>query len=111
MEKAKIVVLCGSTRFRWLFEEAGVQETAAGNIVLTANIDFRNHWHQEILSECGYNPGEMKVKMDELHLRKIDMADEVLVLNIGNYIGESTAREVDYAWNRGKIIRWWETVP
>ncbi|KKL45680.1 hypothetical protein LCGC14_2353240, partial [marine sediment metagenome] len=43
-----------------------------------------------------------------LHLRKIDMADEVLILNVGRYIGESTVRELAYARKQGKIIRWLE---
>lgn len=44
-------------------------------------------------------------EMDELHLRKIDLADEVFIVDFRNYIGESTAREVGYAAAAGKIIR------
>ena len=51
---------------------------------------------------------EQKVKLDELHLRKIDLADEVLILNVGGYIGESTGRELAYARQHGKTIRFLE---
>lgn len=46
--------------------------------------------------------------LDELHLRKIDLADEVLILNVGSYIGESTRREIDYAKRNGKPLRFIE---
>jgi nucleoside 2-deoxyribosyltransferase len=48
----------------------------------------------------------IKVRLDELHLRKIDLADEVLVLNVDGYIGESTRREIDYAVAHGKPVRY-----
>lgn len=48
---------------------------------------------------------QAKPRLDELHLRKIDLADEVLILNVGGYIGESTARELAYAREHGKRIR------
>jgi hypothetical protein len=49
----------------------------------------------------------IKEMLDTLHLRKIDLADEILVLNEGGYVGESTAREVAYAAHHGKRVRWW----
>jgi hypothetical protein len=52
--------------------------------------------------------GPVKKMLDELHLRKIDLADEVLVLNVGNYIGQSTSREVEYAKKNSKTIRYLE---
>ena len=51
---------------------------------------------------------EKKAELDTLHLRKIDMADEVLILNVGGYIGESTSRELAYARKNGKRVRFLE---
>ena len=61
--------------------------------------------------EHGHTVGitaEQKVALDELHLRKIDLSDEVFVLNVGGYIGASTARELAYAQATGKHIRYLE---
>ncbi len=51
---------------------------------------------------------EQKIGLDELHKRKIDLADEVLVLNIGGYIGDSTRSEIEYAGSLGMPIRYQE---
>lgn len=73
-------------------------ETDAGNIVLSVGRFQPVH---------GWN-AEQKARLDELHLRKIDLADEVLVLNVDGYIGPSTARELEYARAAGKIVRFLE---
>lgn len=96
-----IVCLCGSGRFREAFEEAEFQETLAGHIVLTIGCNTK-----DIARDIDWN--HVKPMLDELHLRKIDLADEVLVLNVGGYIGESTRRELEYALNLGKSVRFWE---
>ena len=44
--------------------------------------------------------------MDELHLRKIDLSDEIFVVNYGEYIGDSTTNEIKYARENNKKIRW-----
>jgi len=54
---------------------------------------------------------ELKQRLDTLHLRKIDLADEILVLNQDGYIGESTRREIDYAASLGKPVRFWYACP
>lgn len=97
-----IVCLCGSTRFKDAFEKAERDETLAGKIVLTVGL----FGHLEGLDMSG----STKQMLDELHLRKIDKADEVLVINVGNYVGESTSREIDYAKNNGKKIRYLESI-
>lgn len=51
---------------------------------------------------------QLKARLHELHLRKIDLADEVLILNVVGYIGESTARELAYARAEGKRVRYLE---
>lgn len=101
-ETPKIVCLCGSTRFKEEFIRANRDETLKGNIVLSVGM----FGHQEGIDMNG----PVKQKLDELHLRKIDRADEVLVLNVGNYIGESTRREIYYAASTGKPVRYLEPV-
>jgi nucleoside 2-deoxyribosyltransferase len=54
---------------------------------------------------------EVAAKLDELHLRKIDLADYVFVLNIDGYIGESTRREIEYANATGKPVVYLEDLP
>ena len=94
-----IVCLCGSTRFIAAFEEANRRETLADKIVLTVGVDFKREGAN--LSE------EDKQRMDSLHFAKIDLAREILVLNIDGYVGCSTAREICYAARQGKRIRFW----
>lgn len=100
-----IVCLCGSTRFGEAFREANLRETIAGKIVVSIGCDLRDDhdlWPDEVTRE------RLKRELDELHLRKIDLADEVLILNVGGYIGESTARELAYARSLGKVVRFLE---
>lgn len=101
--RPKIVCLCGSTRFWREFQRASLAETLAGHIVLSVEPTDASHQHDSVEADKA-----LKARLDELHLRKIDLADEVLVLNVGGYVGESTAREVAYAWSRGKTLRWLE---
>jgi hypothetical protein len=95
----KIVCLCGSTRFKDEFMKQYAELSDRGCIVLT-------------VARCIPEKDEVKatkLKWDELHKRKIDLADEVLVLNVGGYIGESTRSEIEYAKAHGKPIRYLET--
>ena len=96
--KPKIVCLCGSGRFKEAFEKAEFEETLSGKIVLTIGCNTKDDF--DLLY---YKP-----MLDELHLRKIDLADEVLILNVGNYIGESTKKELEYAKKHNKKIRFLE---
>ena len=96
----KIVCLCGSTRFMETFFEEGWRETLEGKIVLSVGVCKHAEDHGgEALGK------EVADKLDQLHLRKIDLADEVLILNVGGYIGESTRLEFEYAMVEGKNIR------
>ena len=105
--KPRVVTLCGSTRFRDAFLKAQLDETLAGKIVLTigcsmlADADL----FADLLEE---EQERTKKRLDWLHMRKIEMSDEILVLNVGGYVGESTSREIAYAFLRGLEIRWLE---
>lgn len=100
-DRPTIVCLCGSTRFGDAYREANLRETLAGRIVLTIGCDTKS----DAMLSLGSG---VKAQLDELHLRKIDLADEILVLNSGGYLGASTMREIAYAQQLGKRIRWLE---
>lgn len=94
--RPEIVCLCGSTRFKQAFIDANFRETMAGRIVLS--VGWFGHADGAV-----YTPtSEEKAALDELHLRKIDLADRLLVLNVGGYVGDSTRREIEYATRTGK---------
>jgi hypothetical protein len=99
--RPQIVCLCGSSRFSEAFRQANLVETLAGKIVLTIGCE----WHSD--QALGLTEAD-KQQLDKLHLRKIDLADIVYVLNVGGYIGDSTRREIEYAREQGKAIRWLE---
>lgn len=99
--KPTIVCLCGSIRFGEMFRYVNQRETLAGKIVLAPGC-FQGDVVLEVL------PG-VKRRLDELHQRKIDLADEVLILNVGGYIGQSTRLEIAYARQLGKRVRWLES--
>lgn len=104
-----VVCLCGSTRFWRTFQEASLRETLAGKIVLSIGAaSGTDDEHFGNLPRDEYD--RVKTMLDELHMRKIELADEVLILNVDNYIGESTARELTYAQLLGKSVRFWEDV-
>ena len=105
MKKPKIVCLCGSTRFKDAFIKAQLEETLAGKIVLTIGCNMKSD--TEIFGHLNKKEfAYIKIKLDELHKRKIDLADEVLVLNVNGYIGENTRSEINYAKIHGKPIRY-----
>lgn len=105
--KPKIVTLCGSTRFKDAFTKAQLDETLAGKIVLTIGCNMRTD--ADIFSELSEEEMERtKKRLDWLHMRKIELSDEILVLNVDGYVGESTSREIAYAYIRGLLIRWLE---
>lgn len=104
ISKPEIVVLCGSTRFYETFQRANYELTMAGKIVLT--VGFYPHAPQH--GEGVGATSDEKVALDELHKRKIDMADRVLVLNVDGYIGDSTRSEIEYAERFEKPIEYLE---
>lgn len=106
-EHPVVVCLCGSTRFSAAFQEANVKETLAGKIVLSIGCDTRSDDDLFKTASEGERTA-IKEKLDMLHFRKIDLADEVLILNVDGYIGESTGRELAYAQALGKRVRFLE---
>lgn len=102
--KPKVICLCGSTRFIEQFATATWElERGEGAIVLGCTL--LPMWYCGVQSHFGEATGT-KEQCDEHHRRKIDLADEILVLNIGGYIGESTRGEIEYAHATGKPVRY-----
>jgi hypothetical protein len=100
-----VVVLCGSTKFKREYVRANFLETMAGKVVLSVG------WFSHADGHAYQPTGEEKARLDELHLRKIEMADEVLVVNVGGYVGENTRREIAHALALGKPVRYFEEPP
>lgn len=102
-ERPRVICLCGSTRFIEQFATTTWELERAGNIVLGCTL--LPLWYCGCAEHFGEKTGT-KAQCDEHHLRKIDLADEVLVLDIGGYIGNSTRREIAYAEAHGKTVRY-----
>ena len=101
-----IVCLCGSTKFYKEFQHWNYILTMRGKIVLS--VGFYAHATEEAHGEHIGCTEEDKIKLDALHKRKIDLADEVFVINLGGYIGESTRSEIEYANKNGKFVTYLE---
>ncbi len=99
--KYKVITLCGSARFKDAFMEAQKRLTLAGNIVISVGL-FGHSGDEEVWTEG------IKDMLDDMHKRKIDMADEIFVINVGGYIGSSTRSEIEYAKTMGKAVRYLE---
>lgn len=95
-----VITLCGSLRFAQEFSEQAVRLSLAGYIVLAPFV---------------YLPGDQqtsdeKAMLDDMHFTKIDLSDEIYVINVGGYIGASTAREIKYAQDNDKAVTYLEPV-
>lgn len=94
----KVITLCGSTKFRKHFERVMARLTLEGNIVISVGL-YGHEFGMDMNSE-------QKRMLDKMHFQKIDMADEVFVINPGGYIGLSTCDEIHYAMATGKTVKY-----
>lgn len=99
--KYKVITLCGSTRFKDEFLQQQKRLTLEGNIVISVGM-FGHTDDQQVWADG------VKDMLDDMHKRKIDMADEIFVINVGGYIGSSTKSEIAYAQSTGKTVRYLE---
>lgn len=102
----EIICLCGSSRFvaemavlMWQFEKLGV---------IAIGMPLLPQWYPGIVPDHLAEHEGVAEKMDELHLKKINLATKVFITNIGGYIGDSTKREIRYAVEQGKELLWAE---
>ena len=106
--KYKVIALCGSTRFKDAFIEAQKRLTLEGNIVISVGL-FGHSGDTEVWEGMSEDTlTKTKEMLDDMHKRKIDMADEIFVINVGGYIGSSTRSEIEYAKAAGKAVRYLE---
>ena len=105
-DRPDIVCICGSTRFADDMSAANRELTFAGVIVVAPGVfpHAQGHEADELVTD------EQKAALAALHLRKIDLADRVLIVNPGGYIGESTSREIAYAHATGKPVAFTDPV-
>ena len=110
MRKYKVITLCGSTRFKNQFLEAQKRLTLEGNIVISVGL-FGHSGDNEVWENM--DEGTLtatKAMLDDMHKAKIDMADEIFVINVDGYIGDSTRSEIEYAKMTGKEVRFLEPI-
>lgn len=108
MRKYKVITLCGSTRFKDQFLEVQKRLTLEGNIVISVGL-FGHSGDNEVWENM--DAGTLtatKAMLDDMHKAKIDMSDEIFVINVDGYIGDSTRSEIKYAKAHGKAVRYLE---
>jgi hypothetical protein len=99
IDSYKIITLCGSTKFKEAFLKAQKDLTLQGNIVISVGL-FGHSGDNEVWTN------DTKEMLDDMHKRKIDMADEIFVINVDGYIGTSTRSEIEYAISTGKSVKY-----
>ena len=101
--EAKVITLCGSTKFEAEFAEVNQRLTMEGCVVLSLGM-----FSLPDLPEYDWtaDSSELRGRLVGVHLQKIRMADEVYIVDPGGYVGESTRREIAYAESLGKSVRY-----
>ena len=106
--KYKVITLCGSTRFKNKFMEIQKRLTLEGNIVISVGL-FGHSGDSEVWENMDEGTlTKTKEMLDDMHKRKIDLADSIYVINVGGYVGQSTISEIEYAKLHGKQVRYLE---
>lgn len=95
----RVITLCGSTKFKDQFEQTNAYLTLQGNIVIS--VAFFEQSEGFKISK------EQAELLGNLHFRKIDISDEIFVIDVDGYIGDSTRKEIEYAEKKGKSIRYY----
>lgn len=101
--KYKVITLCGSTKFKDEFLKEQKRLSLEGNIVISVGL-FGHSGDDEVWND------NVKEMLDDMHKRKIDLADEIFVINKGGYIGSSTMSEIEYAKKTGKPVHYLEEI-
>ena len=99
--KYKVITLCGSTKFKEDFFREQKRLTLEGNIVISVGM-FGHSGDDEVWKDG------TKEMLDDMHKRKIDMSDEIFVINKNGYIGSSTKSEIEYAIKTNKKVHYME---
>lgn len=105
-KKPIVVTLCGSTRFKQQFVEINAKFTLEGKIVLAPGIFVHTDGQLPELTEDQW--AHQKIKLDILHKHKILNSNEIFVINVGGYVGDSTLSEIQFATQYKIPIKWLE---
>lgn len=106
--KYKVITLCESTKFKDEFLKTQKDLTLKGNIVISVGL-FGHSGDSEVWENMDEGTlTKTKEMLDDMHKRKIDMADEIFVINVNGYIGDSTKSEIEYAIKTGKKVNYLE---
>jgi len=97
--KFKVITLCGSTKFKEEFIRVQKELTLLGYIVISVGCFGHSG---DVFTE------EQKIMLDDMHKRKIDMSDEIYVINKDGYVGKSTLSEIEYAMKTDKDVNYME---
>ena len=107
--KYKVITLCGSTKFKDEFLREQKRLSLEGNIVISVGL-FGHSGDEEVWENMDEGTlTKTKEMLDDMHKRKIDMADEIYVINVGDYIGDSTKSEIAYAKAHGIKVNYLES--
>ena len=98
VDRYTVITLCGSMRFSAEFDRLEAELALAGNVVLTPTN----------LAATTVPSTEERALLGRIHLQKVAMAEEILVVNVGDYIGESTHREIEHARSHGIVVNFLE---
>jgi len=110
MTKYPVITLCGSTKFKDEYMKVQKELTLKGYIVLTVGL-FGHSGDSEVWENMDEGTlTKTKDMLDDMHKRKIDMSDEIFVINVGGYIGESTKSEIEYAIANNKKVNYLEDI-
>ena len=110
LKKYKVITLCGSTKFKEEFIKAQKDLTLKGNIVISVGL-FGHSGDSEVRENMDEGTlTKTKEMLDDMHKRKIDMSDEIFIINVNGYIGNSTKSEIEYAKKTGKKIKYLEKI-
>lgn len=106
--KYKVITLCGSTKFKDEFLKSQKDLSLKGNIVISVGL-FGHSGDSEVWGNMDEGTlTKTKEMLDDMHKRKIDMSDEIFVINVNGYIGDSTKSEIEYAIKTGKKVNYLE---
>lgn len=101
----KVITLCGSTKFKDEFIKVQKELTLQGYIVISVGLfGHADGDYQTVITD------EIKIMLDDMHKRRIDMSDEIFVINKNGYIGSSTKSEIKYAILTNKKVNYLEAV-
>lgn len=100
-DSPEIVCLCGSTKYKDEYRSENKRLSREGKIVLS--VGFFGHADSVSLTN------KEKRKLDQLHKRKIDVADRVHVIDVDGYIGESTQSEIEHAKRTNTPVTYYST--